>query len=103
MALDDAVLPLFWSKVEVSDGPALYMNHLTAVVLTERPPEDTMLGGILAEEPGLGKTLEAIALILLNPSVGRNPTTKRWDPVAKVFVKEIKVCLTPPVDTNLSD
>lgn len=103
IALDDAVLPLFWSKVEVPTGPTLYVNHLTAVVLTERPLEDTTLGGILAEEPGLGKTLEVIALVLINPSVGRNPTTKRWDPVAKVFVKEIKVYVAPFVDAALPD
>lgn len=45
------------------------------------------------EEPGLGKTLECIALILLNPGIGRNPTVVRWDPEAKVEVKQIKVSI----------
>lgn len=40
----------------------------------------------------MGKTLECIALILLNPGIGRNPTVVRWDPEAKVEVKQIKVC-----------
>lgn len=39
----------------------------------------------------MGKTLECIALILLNPGIGRNPTVVRWDPEAKVEVKQIKV------------
>lgn len=38
-----------------------------------------------------GKTLESIAVILLNPPVGRNPSISRWDPVGVIDVKEIKV------------
>ena len=49
---------------------------------------------ILAEEPGLGKTLECIALILLNPGVGRNPSTYTWDAEAKIHVKNVKVSRT---------
>ena len=84
-------LPLFWDEVETG-GKKLYLNRVRGMLLREKPQDSAdCLGGILAEEPGLGKTLECIALILLNPSVGRGPTNKRWDPEAKVHVKEIKV------------
>ncbi|KAJ7918695.1 SNF2 family N-terminal domain-containing protein [Mycena leptocephala] len=52
------------------------------------------LTAILAEEPGLGKTLEIISLILLNPaSPDRHPGIKRWDPEANVEVKAVKTTL----------
>lgn len=83
-------LPLFWDEVEAG-GEKFYLNRVQGVLSREKPQNDTgSLGGILAEEPGLGKTLECIALILLNPSVGRSPANKRWDPEAKVHVKETK-------------
>ncbi|KAH9919617.1 SNF2 family N-terminal domain-containing protein [Fomitopsis serialis] len=72
----------------------LYLNRVRGLLSREKPQNDAdALGGILAEEPGLGKTLECITLILLNPSVGRGPAKKRWDPEAKVYVKETKTTL----------
>ncbi|KAH8114834.1 SNF2 family N-terminal domain-containing protein [Phellopilus nigrolimitatus] len=65
----DAQLPFFWEQ------------------------RTEFLGGILAEEPGLGKTLESIALVLLNPAVDRNPLVSRWDPVGAIDVKEVKTTL----------
>lgn len=83
-------LPLFWDEIEAR-GEKLYLNRVQGVLSREKPQNDAdPLGGILAEEPGLGKTLECIALILLNPSVGRGPANNRWDPEAKVHVKETK-------------
>ncbi|KAH8101241.1 SNF2 family N-terminal domain-containing protein [Cristinia sonorae] len=94
-------LPLFWERVDVTDSVSWYYHRITGRVSRERPKDENAkaLGGILAEEPGLGKTLECISLILLNPAIGRNPTTKTWDPEAKVDVKEVKTTLivTPPV------
>lgn len=84
-------LPLFWQKAQTQTGERVYVNRVTMAVTLQPPRHQNTLGGILAEEPGLGKTLEAIALVLLNPAIGRNPTTKRWDANAKVYVKEIKV------------
>ncbi|KAL4070161.1 SNF2 family N-terminal domain-containing protein [Scleroderma yunnanense] len=93
----DAPLPLFWERIML-DGQELFFNRLTAVITATLPEPSTTLGGILAEEPGLGKTIECIALMLLNPAPERNPTQKRWDPGAKIYVKEIKTTLivTPP-------
>lgn len=84
-------LPLFWQQVSLTDDQTFFLNRLTGQLIQDKPEDDQTLGGILAEEPGLGKTLECIALILLNPAVERNPTTKRWNPESKIYVKEIKV------------
>ncbi|KAI5120240.1 hypothetical protein M0805_007544 [Coniferiporia weirii] len=86
-------LPLFWEGVVLADGKKWYMNRVTGQLLPDVPPTDGSLGGILAEEPGLGKTLESIALILLNPSINRNPSVSRWDPVGVIDVKEVKTTL----------
>ncbi|TRM58251.1 SNF2 family N-terminal domain-containing protein [Schizophyllum amplum] len=85
----------FWDKV-TSGGRDFYLNRLSsAVSLTG--PEDTnpALGAILAEEPGLGKTLETISLILLTRAkdAQRNPSQKRWDSEAKVDVRTVKTTL----------
>jgi E3 ubiquitin-protein ligase SHPRH len=84
-------LLLFWDKVESEGGDVWYIHRLTGTLSSEIPEEECPPGGILAEEPGLGKTLECIALILLNPAPGRNPTISRWDNEAKITLKEIKV------------
>ncbi|KAI0776695.1 SNF2 family N-terminal domain-containing protein [Trametes elegans] len=97
-------LPLFWEEVTVSSGETWYVNRLRGVVLDTRPTLDDdelneeALGGIVAEEPGLGKTLECISTIILNPAPERSPVNKRWDPEAKIDVREVKTTLivTPP-------
>jgi hypothetical protein len=87
-------LPLFWTHIASSPNgnQALYFNVLTHELTLDRP-EPAAHGAILAEEPGLGKTVEILALLLLNPAPDRNPTVKRWDPEARVDVKEVKTCL----------
>ena len=92
-------LPLTWERVVLSreSGKQLvsYYQRVTGALSMEMPEEDEVArGGILAEEPGLGKTLECIALVMLNPGIGRNPSNSRWDPVAKIDVKEIRVSHT---------
>ena len=82
----------FWEKVQEGNH-TWYYNRLSGSVSMEAmeglPPA---LGGILAEEPGLGKTLETIALMLLNPAPAeRNPSVKRWDPEARLEVRAVKV------------
>lgn len=84
-------VPIFWERVDVADG-SLYFNRVTGVLSSDAPEEkNPTLGGILAEEPGLGKTLECIALILLSPAIGRNPTVMSWDPRARINVREVQV------------
>ncbi|PBK60985.1 hypothetical protein ARMSODRAFT_676532 [Armillaria solidipes] len=92
----------FWQTIEEGDE-SFQFNRLTGqVIATSEITEDSepVFGGILAEEPGLGKTLEIISLILLNPALpDRNPAQQiRWDPVERLEVKAIKTTLivTPP-------
>ena len=86
-------LPLFWEPITL-EGNTFYLNRIIGQVRHTKPEDDRgPWGGILAEEPGLGKTLECIALLLLNPAIGRNPRTRTWDPIAKVDVREVPVGL----------
>jgi len=94
MATDAAELPVLWRRVTVQrDDEQLtwYYHRLTGTLTPERPSPRTILGGILAEEPGLGKTLECIALILLNPSIERSISHARWDSEANLNIREIRV------------
>ncbi|KAJ7595983.1 SNF2 family N-terminal domain-containing protein [Mycena floridula] len=88
----------FWDPINVGDR-TLYLHRVTGEISGSFTPKPPVLGGVLAEEPGLGKTIETISLILLNPaSADRNPTVKRWDPEAQLEVSAIKSTLivTPP-------
>ncbi len=96
MVTDVAELPVLWRRVTVQrDGEQMtwYYHRLTGTLTPERPSSRTILGGILAEEPGLGKTLECIALILLNPSIERSISHARWDSESNLNIREIRVCL----------
>ncbi|KAJ6581273.1 SNF2 family N-terminal domain-containing protein [Mycena capillaripes] len=89
----------FWERIEEGNGKVFFINRLSGNIAPTPPDEPVALGAILAEEPGLGKTLEIISLILLNPaSSDRHPGVKRWDPEADVEVKAVKTTLivTPP-------
>ncbi|KAK2460408.1 hypothetical protein APHAL10511_007573 [Amanita phalloides] len=88
----------FWDKIQEGNHTWFY-NRLSGLISQEIAAEPPALGGILAEEPGLGKTLETIALMLLNPApTERNPTIKRWDPETRLEVSTVKTTLivTPP-------
>jgi len=95
MVTEPVELSLLWQPVTVRrDGEQLtwYYRRLTGALTPERPNPQIVLGGILAEEPGLGKTVECIALILLNPGIGRSLSHARWDPEARMTRTEIQVC-----------
>ena len=81
----------FWDEIQEGNH-TWYYNRLSDEVVPNVVTKTPVLGAILAEEPGLGKTLETIALMLLNPAPpDRNPTVKRWDPEARLDVHAIKV------------
>ncbi|KAG2361595.1 SNF2 family N-terminal domain-containing protein [Suillus spraguei] len=76
-----------------------FFNTLVGVVSPYPVADNTALGGYSQKsQVRLGKTIECISLILLNPAPDRNPTNTRWDAEAKLEVKEIKTTLivTPP-------
>ena len=84
----------FWETVQEGNNTFAY-NRLARMIYVDKDPVERSYGGILAEEPGLGKTLEVVALILLNPAPeDRTPRMIRWDPVARLDVKAVKACLT---------
>ena len=82
---------LFWTQITISEEITWYYNRLYGL-LSPDMPQSEISGGILAEEPGMGKTLECIALILLNPAKNRIAANTRWDPLTRLEVKETKVC-----------
>jgi len=84
----------FWESIQEGNNTFAY-NRLARMISDEKDTVEQSFGGILAEEPGLGKTLEIVALILLNPAPeDRTPRMIRWDPVGGLDVKAVKACLT---------
>jgi E3 ubiquitin-protein ligase SHPRH len=82
----------FWEEV-MEGNRRWFLNRLSGELSEDEPQLPTILGGMLAEEPGLGKTVETIALILLNPAPPEwNPSLSRWDPISRLDVKAVKVC-----------
>lgn len=88
--LTELETPLFWERVELDDR-VFYLHRLKGLLSPICPEGETKPGGSLNEPPGMGKTVECIALILLNPGIGRDPSIKWWDSESRVFVKQIKV------------
>ena len=110
--VDSTELPVLWQRISVQredEQLNWYYHRLTGTLTPDRPDPRVVRGGIVAEEPGLGKTLECIALILLNPGLGRNPTDARWNSEGRMPIKDIRVrlvlslslkILTPVVDNS---
>ncbi|KAG8934311.1 hypothetical protein FRC01_003824, partial [Tulasnella sp. 417] len=91
--------PLFWLSIpplgasckgKEKEREDWWFNVVTGELLPTHPPDGGVVGGLLAEEPGLGKTVESIALVLYNtphPSTLPPPT---WDEGAELEVSPIK-------------
>ncbi|KAG8931842.1 hypothetical protein FRC02_002077 [Tulasnella sp. 418] len=94
-------LPPYWIEVQLrrsSDGGmhSLWFHLLSGALTEERPADENPSGGLLAEEPGLGKTVESLALILLNSP--RRLGSSWFDETAEIEVRPVKgtLIVTPP-------
>ena len=75
----------FWETRPWADGGAFYFFPLGGELRLCRPPEAT--GGLLAEEMGLGKTIETLALTLLNPRPQNQLTVQHQQQVQKLCTR----------------
>ncbi|CAO1631942.1 unnamed protein product [Sympodiomycopsis kandeliae] len=85
-------LGTWWYRIH--DG--LYYNCLTGAFTTkiEATRYDCISGALLAEEMGLGKTVEILALTLLNAAPRRRISQPAYeDPTSEVMVKPVKATL----------
>lgn len=91
----DEIVPASFSKMKDADGNICYFSHLFMTVTTNASQwgdaADHLRGGILAEEMGLGKTVEMIALISLH----RRPEKVKPDPDG-LRVSGATLIITPP-------
>jgi len=95
-------IPLLWQRLNVDKNQNdLFINRTTGAICTNSKElvnynnEREVLGGILAEEMGLGKTLEILSLILLNPAPTSFKDGSQLDPHLKLTSDFSKKPLVP--------
>lgn len=84
----------FYEEFQDARGNSCFVNHLQGIVSRERPEVDDygVSGGLLAEEMGLGKTVELMALVSLHPR-GQILPGKVLDPESGTHVLSSKATL----------
>jgi E3 ubiquitin-protein ligase SHPRH len=97
----DSILPLSFVQARDAQGRQCYVSHLFGIVTLDITPfaasERQLKGGILAEEMGLGKTVEMISLITLHKRP-KEPATQIFDPFTAESVRPTAATLiiAPP-------
>ncbi|KAJ5785711.1 uncharacterized protein N7503_010923 [Penicillium pulvis] len=89
-------LPASFQQMKDADGRICFFSHLFMIITTDLSAwgddaADNIKGGILAEEMGLGKTVEMIALVSLN----RRPIQLKLDPDG-LRASGATLIITPP-------
>lgn len=65
-----------YSKIQDAEGQSCFVNHVQGTITRHRPDTEELLsGGLLAEEMGLGKTVELMALVALHKRQGMQETS----------------------------
>lgn len=92
---DSSKLPTSFIETKDVDGGVCYVSQLFNVITKDIAPfqrlEDQIRGGILAEEMGLGKTVEIIGLVLLHTRPAEPPLV--FDPYTGTQVKPTSATL----------
>ncbi|KAI5924324.1 SNF2 family N-terminal domain-containing protein [Camillea tinctor] len=93
-------LPLSFRSFNDADGKVAYFSDLYHIVTKDVTPfqqwENGFKGGILAEEMGLGKTIEIISLILMHKRSSYPPTIVNPDTNQKIRPTGATLIVTPP-------
>lgn len=84
----------FYEEAQDATGKRCFVNHFEGILSRRRPEEDDygISGGLLAEEMGLGKTVELMALISLHPRA-EVPPSQILDLESGTYVRPSKATL----------